>query len=198
MKVMSRGYPGGSGSGGLLGSWPSQRAGWRQSSCTLGASLFCLCLSHTTPFTTPSHIPLSCSPLLASAPFRPLFLLLPGPALPLPLGITHSLYVHNSPLVLAHAHTHTPTAQRYSFPHTPSHTHFSVPVTTLTCKPAHPHTQRATHLHACILAPRFQGQGHTVDDISTHNIPASPHIAQAPIPVLLCGLLVPSLTYVQI
>lgn len=131
----------------LLGSWPSQPAGWRRSLCILGVNLFRLCVFHMrTPSQLPSHIPLSCSPRSTLPPpsFQPLFLLLPCLALAHTLRITHSLYGHNSPPALAHEHTHS-YCSGTRFPCILPVMHIQCPVTTLLCTPAHPHTQRATH-----------------------------------------------------
>ena len=120
-------------------------------------SLICLCVSRTHPLSLiPSHIPLSCCPSSFSRfpgpPSVSWFLLLPCPALALTLRITHSLLCAWLTLSAAqrthtHTHTHTPTAWGHSFLHTLSHT-LSVPVTTLTCTPAHPRTRRAAHARA--------------------------------------------------
>lgn len=64
---------------------------------------------HSRPHTSLFHAPLGCLclPVPTHPAPQPLFLLLPCLALALILGITHPLYVHNSPSALAHEHTHS-------------------------------------------------------------------------------------------
>lgn len=121
-------------------------------------SLVSVPFTHThSPSQLFSHTPLSCSPLVDRSclpvpppPPVPLSLLLPCLALALTLGITHSLYVHNSSSELAHEHTRTHTLLLRDMVSLPCR--LSVPVTTLICTPAHPHTQRDTH---CLLVPQL-------------------------------------------
>lgn len=121
-------------------------------------SLVSVPLTHThSPSQLFSHTPLSCSPLVDRSclpvpppPPVPLSLLLPCLALALTLGITHSLYVHNSSSELAHEHTraHTLLLRDMVSLHTPCHAR-SVSLSLHSDAHLHTHTPREI-LIACL------------------------------------------------
>lgn len=163
-------------------------------------SLLCLCVSHTHPLSqTRSHTLFHAAPP-ASPAFPPsvswLLLFLPGAG----------SYTENHSFTLmftAHPHCDPAHARTHARGHTPQpwgqfpappHRILSVPVTTLTCTPAHPHTERASspcpHPSSYLAAEARATRWMPCPLVTL----SPPHLPQSLLP--MWGLLVPRLTRV--